>query len=162
MSRAVIALGANLGDRIGTLRAAVEAIAGLGTVLATSSAYETEPVGGPEQPAYLNAVVLLDTSLAPRELLAALQRIEAEHGRTREVRWGARTLDLDIIDIDGLVLDEPDLVLPHPRAHERAFVLVPWLEVQPEAVVAGHGSAAALLSSVGVDGVVAHEEAMSR
>ena len=162
MSRAVVALGANLGDRIGTLRAAVEEIGGLGTVLAVSGVFETDPVGGPEQPAYLNAVLLLETGLTPQALLAALQAIETGHGRTREVRWGARTLDLDILDFDGLVLDEPDLVLPHPRAHERAFVLVPWLDADPDAVVVGHGPASALLAAIGRDGVRSHEEVLAR
>ena len=162
MSRAVVALGANLGDRIGTLRAAVEEIGGLGTVLAVSGVFETDPVGGPEQPDYLNAVLLLETGLTPQALLAALQAIETGHGRTREVRWGARTLDLDILDFDGLVLDEPDLVLPHPRAHERAFVLVPWLDADPDAVVVGHGPASALLAAIGRDGVRSHEEVLAR
>ena len=156
MSRAVIALGANLGDRRAVLADAVRDIAGLGSVIAVSAVYETDPVGGPEQPSYLNAVLLLETDLAPHALLAALQGIEAAHGRTREVRWGARTLDLDIIDLDGLMLAEPDLELPHPRAHERAFVLVPWLDVDAEAVVPGVGPAARLLDELGTDGVHRH------
>jgi 2-amino-4-hydroxy-6-hydroxymethyldihydropteridine diphosphokinase len=105
-------------------------------VLAVSSVYSTAPVGGPEQDDYLNAVVLVDTELSPHELLALAQRIEADHHRTREVRWGPRTLDVDLIalqDAGGEVLmDTADLTLPHPRAFERAFVCVPWTDVEPE------------------------------
>ena len=160
MSRAVIALGANLGDRLATLAAAVDALRSLGSVTAVSSVHETDPVGGPDQPAYLNAVVVLETGLDPLALLTALQGIEAEHGRTREVRWGARTLDLDILDMDGIVRTDPDLELPHPRAHERAFVLVPWREVDPAAVVVGRGAVADLLAAVGTDGVRSHGHAL--
>lgn len=144
--RVVIALGANLGDRLQTLHDAVEELASQVTVTAVSSVYETDPVGGPEQPAYLNAVVIGETALSAHETLNFLQQIEANHGRTREVRWGARSLDLDILDADGLMLSVPDLELPHPRAHERAFVLVPWLEVDPQATVAGHGLVSDLLA----------------
>jgi len=105
-------------------------------VLAVSSVYSTAPVGGPEQDDYLNAVVLVDTELSPHELLALAQRIEADHHRTREVRWGPRTLDVDLIalqDAEGeVIMDTADLTLPHPRAFERAFVCVPWTDVEPE------------------------------
>lgn len=139
----VVALGANLGDAKATLEAAVEAVAGLPgiRVRAVSPLVETDPVGGPEQPAYLNAVLLADSTLAPAALLAGLHRIEAEHGRTREARWGARTLDLDLIQfgVPGSSSerrsDEPELLLPHPRAHQRAFVLVPWLMADAEATL---------------------------
>lgn len=150
---AVIALGANLGDPLATLREAVTAIGGLGTISAVSSVYDTDPIGGPEQPGYCNAVLLLETDLDPEALLSALQGIEADHGRTREVRWGARTLDLDIIDVDGLVSDAPRLVLPHPRAHERGFVLLPWQEIEPEAVVVGVGRVRDLVPAVSGQGV---------
>ena len=139
--RAVIALGANLGDRMSALQGALDALAahpGI-DVVAVSSVYSTEPVGGPQQDDYLNAVVLVDTDLDPHALLALAHRIEAQWHRTREVRWGPRTLDIDLIAIhtsDGdVVLDTPELVLPHPRAHERAFVCVPWSEVEPELAV---------------------------
>lgn len=137
----VIALGANLGDRLATLRSALDALRdteGL-RVMRVSSLFETDPVGGPEQPSYLNGVVLARTRLAPRTLLQQLHRIESWHGRTREVRWGARTLDLDLIQIGDpaaggdLTGDDPELTLPHPRARERAFVLAPWAEVDPAA-----------------------------
>jgi dihydroneopterin aldolase/2-amino-4-hydroxy-6-hydroxymethyldihydropteridine diphosphokinase len=137
----VVALGSNVGDSVDTLQDAAVALHGLLDVTAVSRLVETDPVGGPEQPAYLNAVVTGTTHLAPSSLLAGLHDIEREHGRTREVRWGPRTLDLDLVqygdpvfDTD-VVMDSATLTLPHPRAHERAFVLVPWLQADPEAVL---------------------------
>lgn len=140
----VIALGANLGsDPADTLQRAAErlrAVEGL-RGLRLSPLFDTDPVGGPEQPRYTNAVALARTSLAPWRLLAALHDVEAEFGRTREVRWGARTLDLDLIQVGDpgtateVLSDDPDLMLPHPRARERAFVLVPWHAVAPDAVL---------------------------
>lgn len=142
----VIALGANLGERIATLQVAVDTLRAMPNVeiSAVSSIYETDPVGGPEQPEYANAVLLARTSLAPIELLRRLQGIEAAAGRIRDIRWGPRTLDLDIIDFDGRVSDDPELTLPHPRAHLRAFVIVPWLEADPDAVLPGLGRIADL------------------
>lgn len=137
-TRAVVSLGANLGDRLAALQGALDALAADDSVhvVAVSPVYSTAPVGGPEQDDYLNAVVLIDTELSPHELLALAQRIEADHHRTREVRWGPRTLDIDLIAFhapDGdIVMDTPDLTLPHPRACERAFVCVPWGDVEPE------------------------------
>ncbi|WP_446666147.1 2-amino-4-hydroxy-6-hydroxymethyldihydropteridine diphosphokinase [Flexivirga sp. B27] len=137
----VIALGANLGDRVATLSAAVRALGrveGL-QLIEVSGLYETAPVGGPEQPDYLNAVAVGETRLAPWTLLDRLHEIEAGRGRTREIRWGARTLDLDLIQVGDpaagteLSLDTDELTLPHPRAHERAFVLAPWLAADPQA-----------------------------
>jgi dihydroneopterin aldolase/2-amino-4-hydroxy-6-hydroxymethyldihydropteridine diphosphokinase len=139
----VIALGANLGSVQATLEAAVRQLAhvdGL-RVTAVSDLFETDPVGGPEQPAYLNAVVLGRTRLAAHALLTELHGIEADHGRVRETRWGARTLDLDLIQYgdpdlgSDLVSSDPELMLPHPRAHERAFVLAPWAAVDAQAVL---------------------------
>jgi 2-amino-4-hydroxy-6-hydroxymethyldihydropteridine diphosphokinase len=155
MTWAVIALGANLGDARAALSGAVEAIAGLPGVsmLAQSSVYSTAPIGGVEQPDYLNAVVIVDTTLSPRELLDRLHDIENAWHRTREVRWGPRTLDLDLIDVTGVTSDDPELTLPHPRAHERAFVLVPWLEADPEAELTGFGPVAALIPSLGDQGI---------
>lgn len=135
MSRAAVALGSNLGDRVAHLRHGVARLddGHLGHVVAQSQVFETEPVGGPDnQGPYLNMVVLLDTSLAPHELLAGLLTIERERGRVREVRWGPRTLDLDIVFYDELVMDDDDLTLPHPRHAERRFVLEPLAEVAPE------------------------------
>ena len=135
--RAVLALGANLGDRFATLQSAldgVHAFEGI-RVVAASPVVETDPVGGPDQPDYLNAVLLVDTRLAPLELLAACQQVELDHGRERSVRWGPRTLDIDVISYDAIVADSGQLVLPHPRAAERAFVLAPWLAVDPDAAL---------------------------
>lgn len=132
MTRAFLGLGSNLGDRIAHLRAAV---AGLRDVAAVSSVYETAPVGGPDdQGPYLNLVVELDTPLDPWGLLAVCQQAEAAAGREREVRWGPRTLDVDVLWIDGEIVDEPDLQVPHPRMWERRFVLAPLAELAPELV----------------------------
>ena len=155
MTRAVIALGANLGDARAALAGAVEAIAVLpGVALhAESSVYSTAPIGGVEQPDYLNAVVIVDTTLSPRELLDCLHDVENSWHRTREVRWGPRTLDLDLIDYAGVTSDDPELTLPHPRAHERAFVLVPWQEADPEAELTGFGPVAGLVPALGDQGI---------
>ncbi len=129
---AVVGLGSNLGDRAGILRDGARQIAELGRVTAVSGLYETPPVG-PPQPDYLNAALRLWTPLDPFALLSALQAIEEGAGRQRSIRWGARTLDLDLLWADGLVCDGPNLTLPHPRLHERAFALLPLLDVAPEA-----------------------------
>ena len=134
MATAYISLGANLGDRAAMLREAVRRLGALGRVMAVSSLYETEPVGFREQPPFLNAVVALETDLGPAELLAALVAIERDLGRVRTFRNAPRTLDLDILLLNGLVLHEPGLTLPHPRLHERAFVLAPLAEIAPEVV----------------------------
>jgi dihydroneopterin aldolase/2-amino-4-hydroxy-6-hydroxymethyldihydropteridine diphosphokinase len=137
----VIALGSNIGDSVETLHDAAIALYGLIDIIEVSPVVETDPVGGPDQPAYLNAVVTGTTHLAPSSLLAGLHDIERAHGRTREVRWGPRTLDLDLIQYGDPVfdtdvrMDSPTLTLPHPRAHERPFVLVPWLQAEPEAAL---------------------------
>lgn len=129
----VIGLGANLGDRLATLRAASRALSELGTVEARSRIYESAPVGGPGQPDYLNAAMRLTVAMAPHELLDALQAIEHDHGRVRHERWAARTLDLDILWIDGEAHHSPRLEVPHPRLRERAFALAPLLDVAPDA-----------------------------
>lgn len=139
MSAVVLALGTNLGDRSGTLASALRCLRRVVSVRAISAVFSTAPVGGPPQPDYLNAVVLADTTLAPADLLAATQVIEAAHGRERNGRWGARTLDIDLISYgdtdfgDEVVQDDAVLTLPHPRAHQRAFVLAPWASVDPHA-----------------------------
>ena len=135
MTRAVLAVGSNLGDRMGHLQGAIDALAEQVDIVAVSAVYETAPVGGPDQDDFLNAVLIAETSLAPFDLLALCQRVEADHDRVREVRWGPRTLDVDIIAMEGEVLDDATLTLPHPRAHERAFVCVPWLDVDPGATL---------------------------
>ncbi|MFW5420593.1 2-amino-4-hydroxy-6-hydroxymethyldihydropteridine diphosphokinase [Nocardiopsis sp. CNT-189] len=154
--RAVLALGGNIGDRMAVLQGAVDALFGAGTGLrpvAISPVYETEPVGGPEQGRYLNAVAVADCSLEPGELLALTQRTEQDFHRVREVRWGPRTLDVDVIALGGEISDDPDLTLPHPRAHRREFVLRPWSEADPGAVLPGRGPVADLLRALGDQGV---------
>lgn len=147
----VLSLGSNLGDRLENLQAAVDVLRAFG-LRAVSPVYETEPVGGPEQEPYLNAVVLVDGA-APRRLLELAGALEASRRRERIVRWGPRTLDVDVIAAGTAVLDEPDLVVPHPRAHERAFVLVPWLAIDPAAVLPGHGPVAQLVAALDTSGV---------
>lgn len=143
MTATVIALGSNLGDRREMLVSALNAMDAHPelSVTAVSSAYESaavKPSGvDPTAPEYLNAVALVDSGLSAPELLELLMQIERDHGRERTERWGDRTLDLDIIDFGGQVFDTDDLVLPHPRAIERAFVLAPWAEVDPHAQTAG-------------------------
>jgi 2-amino-4-hydroxy-6-hydroxymethyldihydropteridine diphosphokinase len=153
--RAVLSVGANLGDRLGTLQGCVQAISRLPDtdVLAVSPVYETAPVGGPPQPDYLNAVLLIRTGLAPRDLLTAIGGIEARFGRVRAERFGPRTLDVDIISYAGQVSDDPELTLPHPRAHERMFVLLPWSDLEPTAELPGHGPIAALAAGLDRAGV---------
>jgi 2-amino-4-hydroxy-6-hydroxymethyldihydropteridine diphosphokinase len=153
--RSVLALGSNQGDRAAVLQGAVDALGGTPglTVLAVSPVYETDPVGGPEQRDYLNAVVLAEGTLGPRELLEAAHAVEATFGRVREVRWGPRTLDVDVVAVGDLQVAEPDLVVPHPRAAERAFVLVPWLDVDPAAEVPGRGRVVDLLGALDRSGV---------
>jgi 2-amino-4-hydroxy-6-hydroxymethyldihydropteridine diphosphokinase len=131
--RAVVGVGANLGDRLATMRAALPALARFVQIERTSRVYATTPVGGPPQPEFLNAAVSVVYAGAPLELLDALLGVEANFGRVRAERWGPRTIDLDILWIEGLAIDTARLVVPHPRLHERAFALVPLLEVVPEA-----------------------------
>jgi 2-amino-4-hydroxy-6-hydroxymethyldihydropteridine diphosphokinase len=155
---AVIAFGANLGDRAATLHAAATALAEADGVelTAMSGLHESialKPGGAdPAAPEYLNAVALVTTTLAPAALLAELHRIEADHGRVRGEVWADRTLDLDLIDFAGLQQNRPGLMLPHPRAGIRDFVLRPWLEVDPDAVLPGHGRVADLLAALDAAG----------
>jgi 2-amino-4-hydroxy-6-hydroxymethyldihydropteridine diphosphokinase len=142
MTRYAIALGSNLGDRVGHLRAAVGEIGHLGAAEGISGLYETAPVGGPDQDPYLNAVMVVESSLAPPVLLGQLQAIESAHHRERAIRWGPRTLDLDVITMDGGTVDTPEVEVPHPRAVERRFVLEPLHDVWPEAQVGGGLTAA--------------------
>jgi 2-amino-4-hydroxy-6-hydroxymethyldihydropteridine diphosphokinase len=148
MPIAFIGLGANLGDSAGMLR---QAIAELDLIpdcrmLLASSFYRTAPIAQTPQPDYVNAVAKLDTMLAPAELLSQLLALEARHGRVRSVADAPRTLDLDLLLYGDLVLDQPGLKLPHPRMHQRAFVLVPLIEIAPECAIPGHGLAKDCLS----------------
>lgn len=134
MTRAFLGLGSNVSDRAGHLRDAVASLRSLG-LRATSPVYETEPVGGPGgQGPYLNMVVELDTTHSARELLGVCHQLEAAASRVRDVRWGPRTLDVDVLWIDGVTIDEPDLVVPHPRLWERRFVLAPLRDLAPDLV----------------------------
>lgn len=137
--KVVIALGSNLGDREQILHAAIDELKKVVTVLKVSQFLETEPVGGPEQPDYLNAVLIGESELDPVELLAKMQEIELAAGRERIEHWGPRTLDLDLITADEIIMSTDFLTLPHPRAHERRFVLDPWLEIDPQAYLPGIG-----------------------
>jgi 2-amino-4-hydroxy-6-hydroxymethyldihydropteridine diphosphokinase len=135
MRRAFIGLGSNLGDRRAYLRAAVVALTAAGDVMAVSPLYETEPIGGPEnQGAYLNLVVELSTEATPRELLDRCRGLEEAAGRVRTERWGPRTLDADVLLVEGLSVDEEDLTVPHPRIWERRFVLQPLADLAPDLV----------------------------
>lgn len=139
--RAFLGLGSNLGDRVAHLRAAV---ASLPDLVATSPVYETAPVGGPDdQGPYLNLVAELHTTSSPRQLLELCARLEQDAGRVREVRWGPRTLDVDVLLIEGLEVDEPDLQVPHPRLAERRFVLAPLADLAPDLVTPAQVAAAA-------------------
>ncbi len=147
---ALLAFGGNRGDREANIRGAIDALRGTPGVrvetvspLFETPALRTDGIDH-EAPAYLNAVARIDTILDPLALLHAVNRIEDELGRVREERWGDRTIDIDIIDYDRMVSDDERITLPHPRAHERAFVLVPWLAIEPRAVLTGHGSVAEL------------------
>ncbi|WP_411699372.1 2-amino-4-hydroxy-6-hydroxymethyldihydropteridine diphosphokinase [Conyzicola sp.] len=152
---AVLSLGSNLGDREATIREAVAEIARIEgvTVLAASSLVESAAVklDGVDEtaPAYLNAVVAIRSTLDPDALLSALNVIEHDHGRVREQRWGDRTLDVDIVDMGGLRVDTDRVTLPHPRAAQRAFVLVPWLEIEPGATLGDHGRVDRLPAATG-------------
>ena len=150
--RAYVGVGANLGDREETILAAIDLLAvqpGV-DVVGVSALRETEPWGPVEQPPYLNGAVALETDLAPRDLLDVLLDVEQSFGRDRamEVRWGPRTLDLDLLLHGDLVRDEPGLALPHPRLHERRFVLEPLADLDPALVVPGRGTVAELLASL--------------
>lgn len=146
--KVVIALGSNLGNREENIELAVAELNKIIDVTHLSTLYETDPVGGPQQPDYLNAVLIGESELAPRELLKAALSIESELGRVREVHWGARTIDIDLIVLGELLISSPELEIPHPRAYQRAFVLEPWLEIDPSAQIPGYGSVAQLLSAL--------------
>ncbi|MEW2622684.1 2-amino-4-hydroxy-6-hydroxymethyldihydropteridine diphosphokinase [Streptomyces sp. NPDC048106] len=154
---AVISLGSNLGNRLETLQGAVDALEDTPgvRVKAVSPVYETEPWGVEpgSQPSYFNAVVALKTTLPPSSLLERGQAIEEAFHRVREERWGPRTLDVDIVAYADVTSDDPQLTLPHPRAHERAFVLAPWHDVDPEAKLPGRGTVAELLAAVTREGI---------
>jgi 2-amino-4-hydroxy-6-hydroxymethyldihydropteridine diphosphokinase len=148
MTRAVLALGSNLGDRLTYMRRAVSDLERVGSVEAVSSLYETEPVGGPMQGRFLNAAVVLETELSARKLLRAVLDVERDAGRVRDVRWGPRTLDIDIVAYGNEEIDDEKLTIPHPRAAERRFVLEPVAEIAPDVDVGGGLTARAALHQV--------------
>jgi 2-amino-4-hydroxy-6-hydroxymethyldihydropteridine diphosphokinase len=150
IARAIVGLGANLGDPAAQLRAAIDAIGRIADtrVVGVSSLYRTAPVGHRAQPDFFNAAVAIETALEPRVLLAALQSIERAAGRERSFKDAPRTLDLDILLYGERSIDEPGLKVPHPRLHERAFALAPLAEIAPDAIVAGRGRAADLLGAL--------------
>ena len=145
--KAVISLGANIGDPKANLDLAVGLLREATEVIAVSSYSQTKPVGGPEQPDYLNAIAILESDLPAKDLLALLNGIETAMGRTREIHWGPRVIDLDLIQYGGLLVNDEKLTLPHPRAHERRFVLAPWFEIEPEAILLTHGRISDLLNT---------------
>ncbi|MGY1724594.1 2-amino-4-hydroxy-6-hydroxymethyldihydropteridine diphosphokinase [Blastococcus sp. SYSU DS0533] len=153
MTRAVLSLGANLGDRANALRTALTALKDDGVLVARSTLYETPAWGPVEQPPYLNAVAVVRGDRDAAGWLARARELEEAAGRTREVRWGARTLDVDVVTVTGddgapVLSDDPALTLPHPRAHERAFVLVPWVTLDPTAVLPGRGRVTDLVAAL--------------
>ncbi|MGW7643499.1 2-amino-4-hydroxy-6-hydroxymethyldihydropteridine diphosphokinase [Streptomyces bobili] len=160
--RAVISIGSNLGNRLETLQGAIDALEDTPGVRikAVSPVYETEPWGVEpgSQPSYFNAVVVLKTTLPPSSLLERAHAVEEAFHRVRDERWGARTLDVDIVVYADVVSDDPSLTLPHPRAHERAFVLAPWHDVEPGAQVPGRGPVSELLDTVSREGVAARAD----
>jgi 2-amino-4-hydroxy-6-hydroxymethyldihydropteridine diphosphokinase len=149
----VFSLGSNMGDRLANLQRGVDVLAAGVADAVVSGVYETDPVGGPEQDDYLNAIVLAVTSRPARGLLDLAVAAETKAGRERSVRFGPRTLDVDIIACGNETSADPELTLPHPRASERAFVLAPWLELDADAVLPGHGRVAELLAAIGTQGV---------
>ena len=146
--KAVISLGANIGNPEEQMQLAIAMLREATDVIALSSIYTTEPVGGPEQPNYLNAICIAESDLPAADLLALLHGIEKTLGREHVERWGPRTIDLDLIQYGTILSSAEELELPHPRAHERKFVLEPWLEVEPDAILLTHGKVSELLEQL--------------
>ncbi len=146
--KAVVALGANIGNPKENLDLALTILREATDVKVVSSYYPTSPVGGPTQPDYLNAVCIIESDLPATDLLSLLHGIEKSMGRERLERWGPRTIDLDLIQFGGLLSNAEELALPHPRAHERRFVLQPWFEIEPDAVLLTHGKIKDLLQQL--------------
>jgi 2-amino-4-hydroxy-6-hydroxymethyldihydropteridine diphosphokinase len=162
LRKVVYSIGSNLGDRLGNVQGAVDAISDTPDVIVVdiSSVYETTPVGGPaDSPQFLNIVLVAETTLEPQTLVERAFAIEEAFGRAREgERWGPRTLDVDLIMVGNVIVDQEDLRLPHPLAHERAFVLVPWYEVDPTAEIVGKGAIGDLLTKADATGVVRRDD----
>lgn len=152
MTRAVLSIGSNLGDRAANLRIAVDGLADV--LVAVSPVYETAAWGVTDQPDFLNAVLIVDDDATDEwGWLRRAQELENRAGRVRTLHWGPRTLDVDVVTVDGVQSERPDLLLPHPGTHERATVLIPWLDIEPDAEVPGRGSARDLLATLDTEGV---------
>ena len=152
MTRAVLSIGSNLGDRLANLKIAVDGLAG--ALIAASPVYETKPWGVEDQPDFLNVVLIVsDVDTDEWGWLRRAQELERKAGRVRELHWGPRTLDVDVVTVDGVTSDHPDLLLPHPGTPERATVLIPWLDIEPDAQLPGHGPIRDLLGRLDSNGV---------
>lgn len=153
--RAVISLGSNIGDKFSYLQSAVNEINGLSNseILICSSVYKTKPIGFEDQDDFLNSVLILETDFSAEELLLKLLLIELNLGRERSIKWGPRTIDLDLIDYEKIIMNSDTLTLPHPRAHERCFVLKPWNEIDENAEISAHGKVKNLLQNLDCQGV---------
>lgn len=152
MTRAVLSIGSNLGDRAANLRIAVDGLADV--LIAVSPVYETAAWGVTDQPDFLNAVLIVEDDATDEwGWLRRAQELENRACRVRTRHWGPRTLDVDVVTVDGVRSDHPDLLLPHPGTHERATVLIPWLDIEPDADVPGRGSARDLLATLDTEGV---------
>ncbi|MGL5406726.1 MAG: 2-amino-4-hydroxy-6-hydroxymethyldihydropteridine diphosphokinase [Propionibacteriaceae bacterium] len=152
--RVVLSLGSNLGDRLGYLQGAVGKLCESGEkVIAVSPIYETAPWGPVEQDDYLNCVIVLETTRSAREIMNLGHEIEQFYQRTRDVKWGSRTLDIDVVAVEEERVNDPDLVIPHPYAHQRAFVVVPWLDIDPNAEIFGQGSLTQIVKELDVSSV---------
>lgn len=158
MAHVLLGIGANLGDREAALQSVIDAMPGYFQSVRVSSVYDTPPWGVLDQPTFLNAVISADTHLTPEQVLAWGQDVEQAAHRERYRRWGPRTLDVDVLTYDDVRSDDPDLTLPHPRAYERAFVLVGVVELDPEFVIPGYGSARELLAGLDADGITVHSQ----
>lgn len=152
MTRAVLSLSSNMGDRLGYFQMAVDRLADV--LVAVSPVYETEPWGVLDQDVFLNMIVIAEADqFGPREWLERARLLEEAAERHRTIHWGPRTLDVDVVTVDELRVDEPDLIVPHPGAHERATVIVPWLDIEPDAGIPGHGKIGDLVTDLDTSGV---------
>lgn len=161
MTRAVLSIGSNLDDRLANLKIAVDGVAEV--LIAASPVYETKPWGVEDQPDFLNAVLIVsDVDTDEWGWLRRAQELEARAGRVREQRWGPRTLDVDVVTVDGVTSEHPDLLLPHPGTPDRATVLIPWLDIEPDAVLPGHGPVRDLLGRLDTGGVWRRDDLVLR
>ncbi len=161
LAKLVYSIGSNLGERLSNIQGAIDAIRDTPDVIVVdiSSVYETDSIGGPpDSPKFLNVIIVAETTLEPRTLLERAQAIEDAYGRTREERWAPRTLDVDLIMVGKNEIDQEDLKLPHPLAHQRGFVLLPWAEIDPKGKVPGKGKVSDLLASVDISGVIRRDD----